>query len=604
MQAIILAAGMGRSMGDMTKHQNKCMIEINNVSLIDRMLTQLCNIDLNRVVIIVGYHASKLKSFIGDRYKGKLDIEYVSNPQYETTNNVYSLSLAKNYLQQDDTLLLESHIILQDGIINQIAESCHPNVALVAKYQTWMDGTMVRIDDDNNIVNFIPENAFNYSDTSKYYKTANVYKFSKEFASKVYVPFLNAYCTAIGNNEYYEQVLRVVTFLKEPQLKAIEIDGKKWYEIIEIQDVEIAEALFAEDEERLHKYVSRFGGYWRFPGVLDYFYLVNPYYPTKRLREELAANFNTLLTEYPSGMKINSLLAAQYFNVKQEYILPGNGAAEVIKALMEMLPGKMGALHPSFEEYSNRKNKEDLEIFVANNKDFTYTAQDLIDYYSDHHINNLVLVNPDNPSGNYIPLNDLCLLANWCGQNDIILVVDESFVDFSEDYEQNTLLRNEILESYNNLIVIKSISKSYGVPGLRLGVLASGNKDIIEKMKKYVSIWNINSFAEFYMQIYPKYRNEYKKSCEKFQIERKWFFNELGKIPFLRVIPSQANYFLVEVLPPYTSKSLVIKALKDYDIVIKDCGTKKAFCGLNYVRITIRNRVDNTRLLNALNEMK
>lgn len=599
MQAIILAAGMGRPMGELTKDVNKCMLEINGVSLIDRLLKQLSAFNLSRVILVVGYQAQKLKEHIGTRYQDKIHIEYIYNPQYESTNNVFSLSLAKHQLQEDDTILIESHMIYEDGIIDLLFNNEAPNLALVAKYQTWMDGVMARIDDDHNIVNFIPENAFKYGDTQFYYKTANIYKFSKEFATNTYVPFLDAYCKSIGNNEYYEQVLRVVTLLKEPQLKAVEIIDKKWYEIIEIQDIEIAEALFAEGEDRLNKYVSRFGGLWRFPGILDSFYLVNPYYPTPRLEEELAANFKTLLTEYPSGMKINSLLAAEYFNIKIDYVLPGNGAAEVIKALMEILKGKMGALHPTFEEYSNRRNPEDLEIFIAKNKDFHYTAQDLIDFYSSHPVKSIVLVNPDNPSGNFIPLDDVCMLASWCQQKDITLIVDESFVDFSEGYENNSLLRNEILESYNNLIVIKSISKSYGVPGLRLGVLASGNVEIIKQLKKYISIWNINSFAEFYMQIYPKYRNEYRKSCEKFQIERGWFFNELQKIKFLRVIPSQANYFLAEVKQPLTSHSLVMKAL-DYNIVLKDCSTKKGFEGLSYVRITVRNRTDNMRFIKAL----
>lgn len=599
MQAIILAAGMGRPLGDLTKDVNKCMLEINGISLIDRLLKQLCVFNLERVVIVVGYQSQKLKDFIGSRYKEKLNIEYVYNPQYETTNNVFSLSLAKHQLQEDDTILLESHMIYEDGIIDLLVNSDYPNLALVAKYQTWMDGIMVRIDEDNNIVNFIPEKAFKYSDTQYYYKTANGYKFSKEFAQKTYVPFLDAYCKSIGNNEYYEQVLRVVTLLKDPQLKAIEIVDKKWYEIIEIQDIEIAETLFAEGEDKLKKYISRFGGLWRFPGILDSFYLVNPYYPTQRLREELAANFDTLLTEYPSGMKINSLLAAEYFNIKKDYILPGNGAAEVIKALMEILPGKMGALHPTFEEYSNRRNPKELEIFIAQNKDFHYTVHDLIDFYSTHQVKSLVLVNPDNPSGNFIPLDDICMLASWCQQKGTTLIVDESFVDFSEGYENNTLLRNEILESYPNLIVIKSISKSYGVPGLRLGVLASGNTDIINQLKKYISIWNINSFAEFYMQIYPKYRYEYKKSCEKFQIERKWFYEELRNISYLRVIPSQANYFLAEVLQPFTSHDLVMKAL-EHNVILKDCGTKRGFEGMNYVRITVRNRKDNIRFIKAL----
>lgn len=151
------------------------------------------------------------------------------------------------------------------------------------------------------------------------------------------------------------------------------------------------------------------------------------------------------------------------------------------------------------------------------------------------------------------------------------------------------------------LCVMKSISKSYGVPGLRLGILASSDKDIISKMKKDVAIWNINSFAEFYLQIYNKYENDYIKSCEKFRKERQTFFNELSLIPYLRVIPSEANYFLCEITDKYTSYELTLKLLSEYNILIKDCSSKKGFPdNKQYIRIAIRNRQDNARLIQAL----
>ena len=299
MQAIILAAGMGKRLGELTKNNTKCMVKMNGVALIDRMLSQLSQLDLQRVVIVVGYEGEKLKQHIGHRYDNKLRIEYVNNPVYDTTNNIYSLALAKQQLQEDDTLLIESDLIFDDAMFPLILNHPYPNLALVAKYQTWMDGTMVRIDEDNNIVNFIPKKAFKYSEVDFYYKTVNIYKFSKAFAQHKYVPFLEAYSKALGNNEYYEQVLRVITFLDKQELKALPIGNEKWYEIDDIQDLDIAEALFAEGEERWKKYMQRYGGYWRFPGMLDYCYLVNPYYPSPRMMDEMRANFNTLLTEYP-----------------------------------------------------------------------------------------------------------------------------------------------------------------------------------------------------------------------------------------------------------------------------------------------------------------
>ena len=604
MQAIILAAGMGKRLGDLTKENTKCMVPVNGVRLIDRTLRQLSTLHLKRVVIVVGYEGQKLRDYIGHRYDDILRIEYVNNPVYDKTNNIYSLALAKDQLQEDDTLLIESDLIFEDSMFPLILNDKRPNLALVAKYQTWMDGTMVRIDEDNNIVNFIPKKAFKYDEVDFYYKTVNIYKFSKEFAQNKYVPFLEAYSKALGNNEYYEQVLRVITFLDKSELKALPITDEKWYEIDDIQDLDIAEAIFSEGEEKWKKYMSRYGGYWRFPGMLDYCYLVNPYYPSERMMDEMRANFNTLLAEYPSGMYVNSLLAGKCFGVKQEYVVPGNGAAELIKSLMENMEGKLGVTCPTFEEYPNRRSTETVVTFTPQNKDFSYTAKDLMDFFADKAIQSLLLVNPDNPSGNFIPLPDLCELANWCEKHQIRLIVDESFVDFSENYEENTLLHDNLLESYPNMVVMKSISKSYGVPGLRLGILTSANTALIQKIKKDVAIWNMNSFAEFYMQIFTKYAADYRRACEKFQEERSRFFKELQTISFLRVVPSQANYFLCEVLPPFNSHAFSVEMLNTQNILIKDCSTKKGFEGRSYIRVAIRNTEDNNRLIDGLKKME
>lgn len=600
MQAIILAAGMGRRLRELTKDNTKCMVKVNGEPLIDRLLRQLSKLGLSRVVIVVGHKRETLISHIGNRYDDVLNIEYVENPIYDKTNNIYSLALAKDKLVEDDTLLIESDLILDDRMFSLILGDAYPNLALVAKYRTWMDGTMVRIDDENNVVNFVTKKAFKYSDVDHYYKTVNLYKFSKDFLIHKYVPFLDAYCSALGNNEYYEQVLRVICMLDNSELKALPITNERWYEIDDVQDLDIAEALFASDDEHLSKYMRRFGGYWRFPDMLDYCYLVNPYFPSPRLRDEMRANFDTLLTEYPSGMFVNSLLAGKCFGVKQDYIVPGNGAAELIKCLMERLEGKLGVIYPTFEEYPNRRSAEDLEIFVPQTEDFHYTADDVISYFSEHRPDTLLLINPDNPSGNYLPYKDIMRLASWCREQKIRLIVDESFVDFSTEFPESTLLRNDVLEQYPDMIVVKSISKSYGVPGLRLGIVASADKDLITYIKKDVSIWNLNSFAEFFMQIYSKYEGEYLRSAAKFQEERKWLKNQLEDIPYLKVFDSESNYFLCKVLSPYNSHALTVELLEKHNVLIKDCSPKKVFDGRDYIRVAIRNRIDNERLITAL----
>lgn len=591
---------MGKRLGELTKGNTKCMVEVNGVSLIDRALGQLASLDLNRVVIVVGYEGKKLMDYIGNRYDGRLKIEYIENPIYDKTNNIYSLALAKEKLLEDDTLLIESDLIFDDRMFPLIVNNPYPNLALVAKYETWMDGTMVRIDDDNNIVDFISKKAFKYSDVDFYYKTVNVYKFSRDFMEHKYLPFLEAYCSALGNNEYYEQVLRVICMLDNSELKALPITDEKWYEIDDIQDLDIASAIFSEGEEKLRLYMKRYGGYWRFPELLDYCYLVNPYFPTPKMKDELRSNFDTLLTEYPSGMGVNSLIAGKCFGVKAKHIVVGNGAAELIKSLMSTMKGRLGVVYPTFEEYPNRLEAECIVRFVPSSEDFHYTVDELMAYFEVHPVENLLLINPDNPSGNYIKYSDLLRLIDWAGTRGCRLVIDESFADFSEEFPENTLLHDDVLERNPHLCVMKSISKSYGVPGLRLGVLASGDEEIISHLKKDVSIWNINSFAEFFLQIYSKYDSDYKRSSAKFIAERERFRTELAAVPFLEVFDSQANYFLCRLTGTLTSDELAVRLLSDYGILIKDCSTKKGFEGRNYIRIAIRNREDNSRLVKAL----
>lgn len=603
MQAIILAAGMGRRLGDLTRGHTKCMVEVNGQTLIDRAIHQLSKLNLTRLVLVVGYKGKELKEYIGNRYDDILKIEYIENPIYDRTNNIYSLALAKDILCEDDSLLLESDLIFEDSMLEMLVNHPDPNLALVAKYETWMDGTMVRLDSERNIVNFVPKAAFRFEDVSVYYKTVNIYKFSKEFSQKEYVPFLDAYSKVMGNNEYYEQVLRVITMVHNSTLKALDIEDKKWYEIDDIQDLDIASAIFSEHDVKYSEYHKRYGGYWRFPNLLDYCYLVNPFFPPKKMLDEMKANFETLLREYPSGQWVNSLLAAKYCGVRQEYIIVGNGAAELIKSFAEAHKNeRIGVIFPTFDEYPNRFVGAEVIPFISQKKDFRYDAEDLMEFFGDKNIDTLLLINPDNPSGNFITIDNVIMLAAWCKEKGISLLVDESFVDFTDGFENNSLLHNDILESYPNLSVMKSISKSYGVPGLRLGVFATADKETIGRMKKDVAIWNINSFGEFYMQIYGKYEKDYNKACHKFIAERERFYSLLQQIPYLHVMPSQANYFLCEVTDRFTSKELT-QILLDHDVLISNCGRKKYMGDRNLVRIAVRSMVDNDNLLSILESL-
>ena len=583
MQAVILAAGMGRRLKELTADNTKCMLDINGRSLIQRALEALEGTSVTRVVIVAGYKGEALKDYVYS-LGSPIPIQFIDNPEYATTNNIYSLYLAKDILASDDTLLLESDLIFDPQMLKDLEDSPFPNLVLAARFQSW-------------ITSFVDKHHFDFSHADDYYKTVNIYKFSRDFSCNQYIPFLEAYSTALGRNQYYEQVLKVITLLDDPNLKGL-VTTRKWYEIDDAQDKEIAETLFEEDAGKKYERIChRFGGFWRFPGILDFCYLVNPYFPTRKMKEELKYEFDELLTQYPSGQAVNALVAGKTFAVSPSMVAVGNGAAEFISSLARMNSKSIfGLCLPSFEEYRNRIPESNRVQFFAASPAYIYTADDLIGFFNDKRIDFLILVNPDNPSGSYIDRDGLMKLLEWAEMKCVRMVLDESFVDFS--YEGFSAIDQELMEAHPSLIVIKSISKSYGIPGVRLGIMCSGDTDLIGRAKKDISIWNINSFGEYALQILEKHLPDYRKSLALLQNERTRFMDLLSRIDGLRVIPSQANYVMVEVLRG-TSVQLATHLLESENILVKDLSTKKGISG-QYLRIAVRDENDDNRLLEAL----
>ena len=153
MQAIILAAGMGKRLKELTKNNTKCMVKVNGVTLIERMLKQIDKKNLTRIVIVVGYEGKKLIDFIGT-LSVKTPVCFIENPIYDKTNNIYSLALAKDWLVKDDTLLFESDLIFEDEVLDLLINDKRDTLALVDKYESWMDGTCLKLDADDNIIGF------------------------------------------------------------------------------------------------------------------------------------------------------------------------------------------------------------------------------------------------------------------------------------------------------------------------------------------------------------------------------------------------------------------------------------------------------------------
>ncbi len=601
MQALMLAAGMGKRLGKYTGNNTKCMVEVAGKKLIDYAIEAVRYAGIKRMILVVGYKGQNLKDYIQRKYaNSEMEFIFIENKEYDVSNNIYSFYLAKEYVVQDDTILMESDLIYEKTLIKNLIAVRHKDVAAIAKYKSWMDGTVVTCNKTGYITQFIDKADMNYDMLDEYYKTVNVYKLSRRFSKNIYLPFLEAYMQAYGVNSYYETTLKVVAHLAKTQLYGYEIGDISWYEIDDAQDLDIANAMFSRGKERYNLMMSKFGGYWRYSSMLDFCYFANPYFPTAEYVKKMQHEFPVLLGAYPSGLNMQNMNAERIFDIDQKYVLVGNGASELINALGETVSGKLAVGVPTFNEYV--RCFRHCEIIYIDNSKWDYGIN--IEAYKSacEKVNMTCIVSPDNPSGAMLTFEEVIDVVKYAKKFNTIVVMDESFIDFAEDNKKYTLLRNDILAENENLVVVKSIGKSYGVAGLRLGVLATANQKLLSDIRANMQIWNINSFAEYFLQTFNLYAKDYKIACEKIAKERKRMIEEINKLPNVKAYDSQANYIMVW-LQNQSSYDFCVDCLENYNILIKDLSSKNYFNGNNYIRVAVKDTHENNQLVKAMREL-
>ncbi len=600
MQAIILAAGMGKRLGKHTRDCTKCMVSVAGIPLIKRSIEALKTAGIRKTIIVVGYQSEKLVKYLQENTSG-MDYEFVYNKDFRDTNNIYSLFLAKEHLMKDDTILMESDLIYDSEIIINLLEAENKNMVTVAKYEQWMDGTVVLLDKEKNIIEFVEKTEFEYQYADNYYKTVNIYKFSKEFSENLYIPFLEAYIKAYGKNQYYELVLKVLAHVQYSKMKALIVEEQNWYEIDNVQDLEIANTIFANPAKQFHAYDKQFGGFWRFPKLKDFCYLVNPYYPPVKMVEHMKYFYDVLLREYPSGLRIQNQNAGRLLGVDERFLLVGNGAAELIKVLGEIIEGRLTIHMPAFNEYVRCFSKCQLQEIRSRDYDFQINEEALSDRING--TDSMVIVNPDNPSGSFLEYSHLIHIISECKKKEVICIIDESFIDFADKDIRYTLLQDDLLKEYDNLIVIKSISKSYGVPGLRLGIMASSNEKVLDAVRHKLPIWNINSFAEYFLQIHDLYHEDYINACNKIAYQRNRLEEQLKQLDGIAVFPSQANYIMCRIENGVSCKEVANELVEKWHILIKDLSEKDGIEGEQYIRVAVKNQEENDLLIEALSKV-
>lgn len=339
MQALILADMKKSSTNCLTGDGPDCMIQIDGISIIERMLKQLDNSKVSKVIIVVGRNKEKVIGAISN-LNLKAEIVILENDSCEETGSIYSLFLAEEYLLLDDTVILNAQMIVEDSILESVLNEKKGCSVLVDTDKSWMTGETVSIGDDERVLSFGKKKISSVHSSTALYKMVGICRLDREFTEKYYIPVLETMIDVLGNSLDYSAPLNVIAMSEDVKIRALYIGNVHWREINNIEDINQATILFSKDKKSIaDKMLGSWGGYWRYPDYLDYFYLVTPYYPPRELVEELQNNFKVLLEQYPSGMRVNAELAASAFGISPESIIVGNGAAELIKSMMGFIKG-------------------------------------------------------------------------------------------------------------------------------------------------------------------------------------------------------------------------------------------------------------------------
>ena len=286
-----------------------------------------------------------------------------------------------------------------------------------------------------------------------------------------------------------------------------------------------------------------------------------------------------------------------YINIKPEYIIPGNGATEIIYLLMKNIKKRLAILNPTFSEYERGARLNNLEIinFVLNeNDEFSVNLMEIEENIES--FDSLFICNPHNPNGKIKNIEELLQLLV---KHNKLLIVDETFMEFVYEEENYSLVK--YINKYDNIFIIKAVTKFFGMPGLRLGYGVTSNKELIEGIYKYKEPWTINSFADT-LSNYIFNDKEYISSSKEYYLkERNYMISSLRKIKNMKVYNTDTNFILIK-LENIKAENLKTELFKEHNILIRDASN---FIGLDdkYIRIAIKSHEENEMILKALNKV-
>ena len=340
-------------------------------------------------------------------------------------------------------------------------------------------------------------------------------------------------------------------------------------------------------------------------------FLSNPYATNlflEYLDKELivTGRLRDVMEFYPSQNNVIGEVISSSLDLNKKNIFVGNGAIEIIQAVLHnFVSGSIVVNIPTFSSYYEFVNKNTKVIYYQLKKDEDYllNPDDFIEFVKNTNPNSVVIINPNNPNGGYLTRSELeHILKNISDVKNII--IDESFIHFAyEDDSLNINSATDLFDLYSNLIIIKSMSKDFGIAGIRAGY-AVMSEDKVSSLLENGFLWNSSGLSEYFFTLYGKkhFFKKYNKYRKKYILETQNFYSELSKINSIKIYPTKANFVLLELIDGSTSSDLVEKMLMKYGIYIRTGSDKIGLDG-EFVRIASRTKKENEKIILAIKDI-
>jgi len=319
---------------------------------------------------------------------------------------------------------------------------------------------------------------------------------------------------------------------------------------------------------------------------------------TSRLRD--------FLEYYPSQNEVIADIIGSSIQVGNDNIMVGNGAIELIQAVMHRFVGEKVIVNiPTFSSYYEfaRNNTQVVFYQLDKNNNYELVVDHYIEFVKLHKPDSVVIINPNNPNGGYLQYEKLRFILNNLKEVKNI-IIDESFMHFAyEDDELSLISATELFKEYRNVIVIKSMSKDFGIAGIRCGYAVMDKFKVTELLKSGY-LWNSSGLSEYFFRLYRTndFYRDYEVVRKKYIQETQLFFEELSNIQNIKLYPSMANFALIELLDGTTSSQFVSKMLIKFGVYSRTCTDK---IGLNgeFVRVASRKIEENRLIIDAIRDI-